>query len=215
MPVWNFHKALSAIRPNPDGTLLSPILSCQPMEAKKQLRTLIAQKKRQQPEMLLKKWSACLLKQLETHPRFTEARTILLYYSLPDEVQTHDFVERWSREKQIVLPTVKGDELELHYYTGRNDLRKGSYGIEEPTGELLSNLQEIDLAIIPGVSFDGKGNRLGRGKGYYDRLLPRLSSYNIGICFHFQVCPEIPSEPFDCSMHEVWTEKGRLYISGK
>lgn len=185
------------------------------MDTKRQLRTLIAKKKKQQSDKLLQEWSALLLKQLEKHPRFTEARTVLLYYSLPDEVQTHDFVERWSKKKRIVLPTVKGDELELHYYTDKQDLRKGSYGIEEPTGEVLTNLQKIDLAIVPGVSFDRKGNRLGRGKGYYDRLLPKLSSYNIGICFHFQICMEIPTDPFDCPMNEVWTENGRLCLSGK
>lgn len=61
---------------------------------------------------------------LEEHPRFRQAKTLLLYYSLPDEVQTHDFVERWSKSKQIILPVVKGDELELRQYTGKQDLQK-------------------------------------------------------------------------------------------
>lgn len=94
-------------------------------------------------------------------------------------------------------------------------MKKGSFGIEEPTGALLEDYSQIELAIIPGVSFDGKGNRLGRGKGYYDRLLPLLRSYNIGICFQFQVCQEIPTEIFDKKMDEVWTENGRLYVNGK
>ena len=135
-----------------------------------------------------------MLSKLENHPAFRQAHTILLYYSLPDEVQTHEFVERWSREKQIILPVVKGDELELRQYTGPQDLQKGSFGIEEPTGEL----------------YDRNGNRLGRGKGYYDRLLPQLRSYNIGICFGFQLSEEIPSEPLDRVMDEVWTEEGKV-----
>lgn len=185
------------------------------MKTKKELRQEIALKKKQQPEESLREWSVTLLKALESHPMFRKAKTLLFYYSLPDEVQTHDFVERWSKEKEIILPAVKGNELELRRYTGKESLRKGSYGIEEPTGALLEDYAQIELSLIPGVSFDAHGNRLGRGKGYYDRLLPLLRSYNIGICFQFQVSPEIPAEPFDRKMDEVWTENGALYISGK
>ena len=74
----------------------------------------------------------------------------------------------------------------MRNYTGKQDLQTGSYNIEEPIGEIFNDYKSIDLAIIPGVSFDKEGNRLGRGKGYYDQLLPLLtSSFKIGICFSF------------------------------
>ena len=77
-----------------------------------------------------------MLEKLEQHPKFASARTVLLYYSLDDEVQTHDFVEKWHRQKTVLLPVVKGDELELRIYTGRQNLKTGeAYHIEEPTGE--------------------------------------------------------------------------------
>ena len=117
-----------------------------------------------------------MLNKLEQYPAFQQAKTVLLYYSLKDEVQTHDFVERWSKTKNIVLPVVVGDYLELRNYTGKQDLQTGSYNIEEPIGEIFNDYKSIDLAIIPGVSFDEEGNRLGRGKGYYDQLLPLLTS---------------------------------------
>lgn len=155
--------------------------------------------------------SAALLDKLEQHPRFAAARTVLLYYSLGDEVQTHAFVEKWYRQKRILLPVVKRDVLELHVYTGKECLKIGeAYRIEEPEGEAFTAYEKIDLSIIPGVSFDARGNRLGRGKGYYDKLLPLLRSYNIGICYGFQVSPHIPTEPFDRVMDEVWTEDGKL-----
>ena len=69
--------------------------------------------------------SAALLEKLEQHPKFASARTVLLYYSLGDEVQTHDFVEKWHRQKTILLPVVKGDELELRIYAGRQNLKNG------------------------------------------------------------------------------------------
>lgn len=128
----------------------------------------------------------------------------MLYHSLKDEVDTHAFIRKWSREKRILLPVVTGDDLELRLYTGPEDLTIGAYGIEEPTGALFTDYSTIDLIVVPGVAFDRDGNRLGRGKGYYDRLLPRIpSAYKIGICFPFQVVDEVPAEPFDIRMDEI------------
>lgn len=176
--------------------------------AKCELRKLISQRKKTYSLPQLNQWSSSLFRQLEGHPVFKQAQTVLMYYSLPDEVQTHEFVAQWSQFKCIVLPVVKGNELELRIYQGKQNLKKGAYGIEEPDGPLLSDYDQIELAIVPGVSFDVEGNRLGRGKGYYDRLLPQLSAYKIGICFQFQITPLLPSEPFDVLMDEVWTENG-------
>lgn len=142
------------------------------------------------------------------HPLFRQAKTVLLYHSLPDEVQTHEFIERISQDKRVILPVVAGNELILRPYTGISGLKNGSFGIAEPTGEDFTDFDSIEIAVVPGVGFDKHGNRLGRGKGYYDRLLPKLHSYNIGICFSFQVVAEIPAEPFDHPMDEIWTEKG-------
>lgn len=174
---------------------------------KKELRKIIAQKKKECSQEQLMAWSASLLRKLEVHPAFVQANIVLLYYSLPDEVQTHDFIERWKDKKQIILPVVVGPtELELRCYTGKKDLTKGAFGIEEPTGEPFNQFERIDLAVIPGVGFDSHGNRLGRGKGYYDRLLPRIKAPKIGICFKFQFVTDIPTDKFDCPMDQVITE---------
>lgn len=180
-------------------------------ERKKLLRKQIREEKKNQDPERLKTLSSALLACLEKHPRFIASNTVLLYHSLGDEVQTHAFVEKWYREKKVLLPVVRGDILELRHYTGKECLEVGSFGIEEPTGENFTDYEEIELGIIPGMSFDRQGNRLGRGKGYYDKLLPLLRSYNIGICYQFQAREEIPSEPFDQPMDEVWTEEGRWH----
>ncbi len=177
-------------------------------EEKKALRKLIAQRKAQYSLAQCEALSAVLIEQLERHPRFVESHIVLLYYSLPDEVYTHELVKRWYQEKTILLPVVKEDELELRYYTGEEDLRIGSYGIKEPIGRLFTDYRKIELAVVPGVSFDKDGNRLGRGKGYYDRLLPKLSSYNIGICYAFQMSDNIPCETFDRKMDAILTDEG-------
>ena len=150
--------------------------------------------------------SANILAALEAHPAFRAANTILLYHSLPDEVDTHEFIRKWSCEKRVLLPVVMGDDLELRKYTGAEDLAISSYGIEEPVGEPFTDYAAIDFIAVPGVAFDRNGNRLGRGKGYYDRLLPRIpQAYKVGICFTFQIVEEVPAEPFDIRMDEIIT----------
>lgn len=147
-----------------------------------------------------------ILAALEAHPAFRAASTVLLYHSLKDEVDTHAFIRKWSRKKRILLPVVAGDDLELRIYTGPEDMTIGAYGIEEPTGELFTDYAAIEFIAVPGVAFDRSGNRLGRGKGYYDRLLPRIpSAYKAGICFPFQLVEEVPAEAFDIRMDEVIT----------
>lgn len=150
--------------------------------------------------------SAKVLAALEAHPAFRVANTILLYHSLKDEVDTHAFIRKWSNEKRILLPVVVGDELELRIYSGPEDMATGSYGIEEPTGEIFTDYATIEFIAVPGVAFDAKGNRLGRGKGYYDRLLPQIpSAYKAGICFPFQLVEEVPADSFDVRMDIIIT----------
>ncbi len=181
------------------------------MTEKQKLRKLIAQEKKSYTSGQLAEWSSSLFNRLEDHPLFQSAQTILMYYSLPDEVQTHDFVEKWHDRKRIVLPVVKGDDLELRYFNGKDRLRAGMFGIGEPSEEEPADENDIELAIIPGVAFDREGNRLGRGKGYYDRTLERLEkACRIGVCFSFQILDSIPTEECDRRMDEVWTEKGRV-----
>ena len=175
-------------------------------EQKKLLRKQITQEKSLHPYEQRMKASKVLLEQLEKHPLFVSASTVLLYHSLKDEV-----IEKWHHSKRILLPVVKEDILVLKHYTGKKCLEPGAFHIEEPEGAEFTEYKEINLAIIPGVSFDMQGNRLGRGKGYYDKLLPLLSSYNIGICYQFQAKEHIPSEEFDRKMDEVWTENGIFY----
>ena len=107
---------------------------------------------------------------------------------------------------RVLLPVVVGDDLELRLYQGEDSLRAGAYNIMEPVGPLFppEAYGQIELAIVPGMAFDAAGHRLGRGKGYYDRLLPRLASaYKVGVCYPFQFIADVPSEEHDVAMNEV------------
>lgn len=144
---------------------------------------------------------------LERIQKEENCQTILLYHSLPDEVCTHQLIRDLAAVgKTVLLPTVVGEELQLHQYTGDTHLgTSASFGIQESQGPLFTDHPLIDLAIIPGMAFTPQGDRLGRGKGYYDRLLPHLTCPLIGIAFPFQLLPTIPTEPHDIRMTEVLT----------
>lgn len=179
------------------------------MLTKKEIRQEIRRRKYRLSATLAREMSTRIMRQLEEHPHFRNARILLMYHSLPDEPDTSAFLERWYRTKQILLPVVCGDHLLLRKYTGSTNLISGSFSISEPKGENFTCYEDIDLAVIPGVAFDREGNRLGRGKGYYDRLLelPELSGriYKIGICFPFQKMDKIPCDAWDIPMDTVLT----------
>ena len=154
---------------------------------------------------LLHKQEVDIIEKLEHHPLFQQSECVLLFHSLKDEVDTHDLIERYRETKTIILPSVVGDDLQLHRYDVASSTREGAFHIQESTGPLVAEpeYESIDLAVIPGVAFDAKGNRLGRGKGYYDRLLPKLKCHTIGICFPHQFIREVPHEPHDMAVDEV------------
>ena len=148
---------------------------------------------------------------LLSHPRIKTANTVMLYYSLPDEVDTHTLVDSLlMRGKHILLPRVTGEgTMELRRYTGPSDLAQGAYNIMEPTGEVFDNYTDIDLAVIPGVAFDKDGNRMGRGKGYYDRYLPRCTrAVKLGIAFEAQRVPHAALDEHDQRLDAFITEGG-------
>ena len=160
------------------------------------------------PEEKLRR-SEAIMRQVEALPEFREARVVLLYWSMADEVQTHNFVERWYRDKVLLLPCVDGDDLLLRRYTGPECLVAGEqFGIGEPTGPVYTDLESIELIIVPGVAFDRKGNRMGRGRGFYDRLLKTTpKALKIGVAYDFQMLDSIPVEPFDVKMDRIITEQ--------
>ena len=136
---------------------------------KKELRKIIKDRKRQYSSSQLEELSLSVLSRLADHESFRNAKYILMYYSLPDEVNTHTFIDEMiALGKTVLLPVVKDSEnMEIREYSGRKDLTEGSFHILEPTGKLFppERYKEIEVGVIPGMSFDVKGKRLGRGKG--------------------------------------------------
>ena len=177
---------------------------------KKELRRYIREQKRHVTSQQLGEMSLSIMSSVLTHPRVQEADTILMYHSLPDEVDTHSALDQLlAMGKKVLLPKVVSDtEMTIHEYTGQNSLKPSEpYGILEPTTPELSIINcQLSIAIVPGMAFDKQGHRLGRGKGYYDRFLSQIPNiYKIGVCFTFQMLESIPSESTDVVMDEVIT----------
>ncbi len=175
---------------------------------KAELRRLIRSLKSQVSPDEKSSRSESIIHQLETLHEFNEARVVLMYWSMSDEVQTHALVERWYGQKTILLPCVDGDDLRLRPYTGPECMVPGEqFGIGEPTGPEWTDLNSIDLIIVPGVAFDAECHRMGRGRGFYDRLLKTTPmAKKIGLAFDFQIVDAVPVEPFDVKMDMVVSE---------
>jgi len=135
-----------------------------------------------------------------------QAHTILLYHALPDEVSLAPLLALGQTQgKCLLLPVVEGNNLLLRQYLGDDSLTPGAFGILQPSGPDFSDLSSIQLCLVPGRAFDAQGRRLGRGRGYYDRLLPSLLSATLyGVCFPFQLVPFVPSEEHDIPVHRVF-----------
>ena len=175
---------------------------------KQELRKQVRAAKREVPLEDKIRRSMPIMQQVGELALFRSAQTVLLYWSMDDEVFTHDFVNRWYKEKCLLLPCVDGDDLLLRRYTGPDSLQPGpQFGIPEPTGPVFDELDKIDMIIVPGVAFDKHNNRMGRGRGFYDRLLKTTpNAVKVGVAFSFQLFDTIPTEPFDVPMNLVVVE---------
>ena len=146
--------------------------------------------------------SAAIWKRLEQNEIFINSNYILIYWAMHDEVQTQAFIEKWCGRKRFYLPSIQDDSLVIKRYKGTAQLVPGHmFNIPEPIGEPVQDLSVITLAIIPGRAFDTQGNRLGRGRGFYDRLLPLIpNAVKAGVCFDFQIIPQVCTDEHDIKM---------------
>lgn len=143
---------------------------------------------------------------IERMAEFQSAERVMLYHSLPDELPTHEFITKWAHSKHLFLPRVNGDELEVLPYNP-HELQSGAFSIEEPQGNNITHPNTLDLIIVPAVALDHDKNRLGRGKGYYDRLLSKTQATTIGVGYDLQLIPTgIPAEPHDIKLDYIITK---------
>ena len=174
------------------------------IEEKKRFRKLVKLKKEEYSISQKKELSNPIWEKLEKEDYFINSNIVLVYWSMSDEVRTHEFILKWYKKKTILLPCVEGDILKLRVFEGMDSMRVGeAYSILEPIGKEFEEIETIDLMIIPGIAFDKEDNRLGRGRGYYDKLLTSVRAIKVGVCFEFQFFDKIPTQDFDVKMNYI------------
>lgn len=178
---------------------------------KKAVRKNIREKIAQMTEAQQVSQSLCVCQTITETSEWKNAKEVLLYAAMADELSLQAlFQNAFDTNKRIWLPVVDGDVLIIReYLEGKTSVSEG-FHIEEPTDEapllMPEEYNRLDLAIIPGRAFTISGDRLGRGKGYYDRFLTQYQGTTIGVCFKCQILDSIPVDPWDKKLDLVFVE---------
>lgn len=179
------------------------------MMTKAQLRREIAEKRRALDSLWIANASLCMVAQLQRLDAFKTAQRIALYKTIAGEVDLEClFAACWDLGKRTSIPVFNRTLkiYELAEISAKTQYITGNYGIQEPEHPSLVPIDDMDLMIVPGVAFDANGNRLGRGGGYYDRLLEGFSGTTAAVAFEFQLFSEIPHESYDIPVNYIVTE---------
>jgi 5-formyltetrahydrofolate cyclo-ligase len=176
------------------------------------VRRSIRERLRSVPEGTLRRWSAQLVQQLKARDDlWQKPGVVALFGGLRNEPDlVSDFLP-WLQERgwRTAFFSVQGTELIPVEVQGEQDLKRGTLGVWEPVGAAALSVSLLDVILVPGLAFALRdGARLGRGGGYYDRLLsmPEIRARLVGVAFHMQILPDIPCEPHDVRVPEVVTE---------
>jgi len=144
-------------------------------------------------------------------PEYLVAGSVALYCAVNGEVSTGKVINHaLSAAKALFLPAVEGNTMLFRRISCPGDLVAGSFGIMQPdSGCLAADPEDIELIVVPGVGFDLSGQRIGYGKGYYDRVLHRLegSGRLTAFCYQFQLVDSLEGEKHDVIMDRIITEQ--------
>lgn len=153
--------------------------------------------------------SAKLVGHLRNWSGWKESRRICAFSPLSGEPGV---LQPWPDGCELALPKMVGDSLVALRVRSADELVRGAFGVlEPPDGALEVASGAIDLILVPGLAFDIRGGRLGRGKGFYDRFLAGVRGLKVGVCFADQVVESVPREPHDIAMDVLATPGGLIF----
>lgn len=185
------------------------------MKSKQEIRRHIeAQRRALDPDWITTA-STQIVRNVENLEEFKSAEIIALYMAIHGEVNIEAlFATCWDSGKRTCIPVFNAEDkmYEMAEIKPATAFQTGHYGIREPIDPVLFPVQHIELMAVPGVAFDQKGQRLGRGGGYYDRLLNGFAGVSIAAAFDFQVLPVIPAMSHDQSVDLLVTETGAVRV---
>lgn len=142
---------------------------------------------------------------------YKNADVLLLYYSVDSEVSTLQiFRHALECGKKTAFPICKDREGTMSFFLvdSEKDLTEGMYGIKSPSDKCTEfTFSKNALCIVPGLSYDKEGYRIGYGKGYYDRYLAHFSGTTVGLCYEQLVCDKLPRDIYDKNVNCLITDK--------
>ncbi len=188
-------------------------------EKKREIRNNVANILEELSDNEIKEKTKQIENRLFEFANFMEAKIVLLYINSKSEVMTWEIIKRsFDYNKVVVLPAFDTEKYEMKLMKVDNidtDLKPGPRGILEPDANRckIVPIDSIDIAIIPGVALDEKGERIGSGEGYYDRLIPKLSitTRKVALAFEGQIIQQVPVESHDKNVDIIITEKRIIY----
>lgn len=198
--------------------MLSSFLA--PSEIKDQLRAKALKRRDSIPAPVRRVKDSLIRQGLIELPEYKDAGAIVFYASFRSEADTLEIIKlALSAGKRVMLPKVEEDRLGIFEIKDIGELTPGYMGIPEPPETLKANSDDIDLIILPGVAFDERCNRIGYGKGYYDKLLGELTQSKkpvfIAIAYEEQVVSEIPVETHDFGADMIITDRRTIKRHGQ
>ena len=177
---------------------------------KKTIRKQILTLRKAIPSEQLEEDSKKIIDKVIEHPAYQKADLIFAYVDAKGEVKTKELIQHaWSQGKKVAVPKVHGDIMKFYLISSYEELEAGCFGIMEPKENCqeVKRISDKSLVIMPGVAFDRTGNRIGYGKGYYDKYFSKYPEiYKIAIAFSMQIMPEIKADEFDVKADCVITE---------
>lgn len=188
------------------------------MKSKSEIRKEIGEKRAALDVPWLERASAQITKNFQSLDVFRSSETVALYKAIGGEVNLEPlFSLCWSLNKRTFIPVFNATDrvYEMAEISCATEFVMGNYGIQEPVNPEIMDIGAIDLIAVPGVGFDLSGNRLGRGGGYYDRMLEAFSGLAAGICFDFQVLENIPVDLHDRPVSILVTETKSTKVSNE
>ena len=150
------------------------------------------------------KYDKEIFNQIIELPEYKESSLVLSYIPIRDEVDTLKLIEySFKNGKKVAAPKCEGDIINFYYIESINDLKKGYYGLMEPTNNNIVTNFEKSICMVPGVTFDKKNYRIGYGKGYYDKFLKEYKGAKIGLTYKECICDKIDIEKHDIKVDKV------------
>lgn len=177
------------------------------MERKQQIRAELKQKRDLLTKEQVTEASQRICEKLLCYIQKEQPEVVYFYYPLGKEVNLLPLAEELLKEgRKIAFPRTSRETMEFYPVTSLTDFVEGNFHIMEPKGE-VPLAEEEPLVLVPGLGFDRKGNRMGYGKGFYDRYFARFPSCRkIGASYWSQIVEELPCGEYDVAMDEVVTE---------